>query len=240
VLSSCLKDEYKSKVSFLPSSQITQSIEKNSSAIGLIPVMDLINHKELYVSDKYGISFEAALCNSYIYYSEGIGIIEKISLSGDVSSQEAVLSKIIFKEMYGSDIDIEIITNINKAADKNLLIIGDENFLAGKFLKGISFAEIMIDTLSLPFVNYVFASGSKKILEEFINNLDGVQSSFYEKIEKGNFDSKISNSSEEYIKSNISSFIFKFDEQDRKGIEQILRLPYFHRIIPGIVELNFV
>ncbi len=63
---------------------------------------------------------------------------------------------------------------------------------------------------------------------------------FYDKIEEGKFDDKVSLASEEYIRKNISSFIFKFDEQDREGIEQILRLPYFHGIVNDIVEVKFI
>jgi hypothetical protein len=240
VLSSCFPENLHPQVSFLPSAQITQSIESDNSLIGLIPVMDLLKHKDLIVSDKYGISFEGSLCNSYLYFSKEDRSVSKISITGDVSSQEVILSKILFKEMYGSDIEIEIITDLNKAGNKTLLLIGDENFNKGRFLKGVSFSEIFVDTLSLPFVNYIFASGSKETLESFTKNLDGVQSLFYIKIEEGNFDTNISSASKEYIKANISSFVFNLDEQDREGINQILRLPYFHGMVNDIVEVKFI
>ena len=118
VLKSCLPEDLQKSVTFLPSAQITQKIENDNSSIGLIPVMDLLKHNNLYISDKYGISFEGSLCNSYIYYSKVEKSVSKISLSGDVSSQEAILSKILFKEMYGSDVEIEIITDLNKAQIK--------------------------------------------------------------------------------------------------------------------------
>ncbi|OGU76771.1 MAG: hypothetical protein A2V93_12340 [Ignavibacteria bacterium RBG_16_34_14] len=240
ILSSCFPDDLKSKVSFLPSSQITQNIESDNSSIGLISVMDLLKHKELFVSGNYGISFEGSLCNSYIYYFTEEKSVTKIGLSGDVSSVEVILSKIVFKEMYGSDLEIEIVTNLSKAGEKNLLLIGDENFNNERFLKGISFSEIMVDALSLPFVNYVFASGSKETLESFIKNLVRVETLFYDKVEEGRFDKNISAASEEYIKTNISSLVFKLDEQDREGINQILRLPYFHGMVNDIVEVKFI
>ena len=163
----------------------------------------------------------------------------EISLAGDISSQEVILSKILFKEMYGSDIEIEILTSMDKSEDKNLLIIGDENFKEERFIKGISFSEIFVDTLSLPFVNYIFASSNKEALEGFEQNLEGIQTKFYNKIEEEKFDENISTASLEYIRSNISSFVLKFDEQDREGIEQILRLPYFLGIVKNIVEVKF-
>ena len=240
IISSCLSAEQLKQISFLPSSQITQSIINVDSSVGLIPVMDLLNHKDLFVSSKLGTSFEGTLCNSYLYYQGEQRSIEKLTLYGDISSQEAVLSKILFKEMYGSDIQIEISTHLNKPESRNLLIAGDENFVEEKFNKGISFAESMVETFSFPFVNYVFASNEKEVLENFIKESNEIDSMVYNKIDKGNIDKKISQASEEYIKSNISSLILKFDEQDIEGIDQVLRLPYFHGIVTDIVEIKYI
>lgn len=240
VLSSCLVEEFKSKISFLSSSQITQNVLKTNSSIGLIPVMDLLNHPNLFVSSKFGISFEGALCNTYLYYQKKQISVGKLVLYGDISSQEAILSQILFKEMYGSDIQIEITTHLDKQENRNLLITGDENFVEERFKNGISFSESIIETISIPFVNYVFVSNEKEELENFINKIDKIDSLIYNKIENGNFDKEISRASEEYIRSNISSLILKFDEQDVEGINQLLRLPYFHGIVSDIVEIKYV
>jgi hypothetical protein len=50
IISSCIPDRTAKQISFIPSSQITQKIINEDSAIGLIPVMDLLNHKDLFVS----------------------------------------------------------------------------------------------------------------------------------------------------------------------------------------------
>ena len=240
IISSCLSAEQLKQISFLPSSQITQSIINVDSSVGLIPVMDLLTHKDLFVSSKLGISFEGTLCNSYLYYQGEQRSVEKLTLYGDISSQEAVLSRILFKEMYGSDIQIEITTHLDKQESRNLLIGGDENFVKERLSKGISFAESMIETFSFPFVNYVFASKEKEVLGNFIKEIKNIDSLVYNKVEKGNFDKKISQASEEYIKSNISSLVLKFDDQDVEGINQILRLPYFHGIVTDIVEIKYI
>lgn len=240
VLSSCLIEEFRSKISFLSSSHITQKVINVNPSIGLIPAMDLLNHKDLFVSSKLGVSFEGALCNSYLYYQKEKRAIDKLNLFGDISSQDVLLSKILFKEIYGSDIQIEITTHLEKPEKRNLLIAGDENFAEERFRGGISFSESMIETLSLPFVNYVFVSNEKEELENFINKIDKIDSLIYNKIENGNFDKEISRASEEYIRSNISSLILKFDEQDVEGINQLLRLPYFHGIVSDIVEIKYV
>jgi len=240
IISSCISGEHAKQISFLPSSQVTQTIINEDSSIGLIPVMDLLNHKDLFVSSKLGISFEGALCNSYLYYLGEEKSFEKLTLYGDISSQEVILSKILFKELYGSDIQIEISAHLNNPENRNLLIVGDENFAEERFSKGISFAESMVETLSLPFVNYVFAYREKEELENFIKEIKNIDSLVYNKVEKGSFDKNISQASEEYIKTNISSLILKFNEQDVEGINQILRLPYFHGIVSDIVEVKFV
>jgi hypothetical protein len=240
IISSCISGKPVKQISFFPSSHITQTIVNKDSSVGLIPVMDLLNHKDLFVSSKFGISFEGTLSNSYLYYLGEQRFLEKLTLYGDISSQEAILSKILFKEMYGSDIQIEISAHLNNPENRNLLIEGDENFVGERFNKGISFAESMVEILSFPFVNYVFASKEKETLENFIKEIKNIDSLIYNKVEKGNFDKKISQESEEYIKTNISSLILKFDEQDVEGINQIVRLPYFHGMVPDIVEVKFV
>ncbi len=103
---------------------------------------------------------------------------------GDVSSQEAILSKILFKEMYGSEIQIEISAHLNDPEERNLLIVGDENFVEERFSKGISFAESMVETLSLPFVNYVFASKEKEELENFVKEIKDIDSLVYSKLKR--------------------------------------------------------
>jgi len=242
LLTSCFPEEVKSKVKYLPSAQLTQNILNDSASSGLIPVMDLLRHKELFISPKYGISFEESLCNSYIYYNSKEKEVDKIALAGDVSSQEVILSKILFKEIYGTDIEIEILTDINKIKEKNVLIVGDENFKEERFKKGISFSEVMVETLSLPFVNYIFASPDREALQALEKHLEGIQDKFYNRVEEGNFDfpqpGKIEGTI--YFQSNISSLIIEFDKQDAEGIEQLLRLPYFHSIVNDIVEINFL
>ena len=88
-----------SKISYHPSSMLSKELEKNTDAIALVPVMDLINHKDFFISSKLGISFENLLCNSYLYYNSDEKIFKDLFLFGDISSQEVILSRIIFKEL---------------------------------------------------------------------------------------------------------------------------------------------
>ena len=75
-------EELKSNIVFNPSANIT-SMVKETETVGLIPMMDLITNKDLFVSKEVGISFEGTLSNSYIYYSNKSEFNE-IKMAGDV------------------------------------------------------------------------------------------------------------------------------------------------------------
>lgn len=240
ILSSNFSLELKKELLYRASSLITPEIKNHKKSIGLIPTMDLLRNKDFYVSKKHGISFEGSLCNSYIYFKPGeIDIIE-LSLFGDVSSLEVILSKILFKEIYNSEVKLEIITNEQKMQNKNLIITGNKNFEEERFLSGISFSEEVIESLSLPFVNYVFASTDKEVLEDFNEKLTGISNLVYSNIEEYNFGNNMNRRTVDYIKSNISSLILDFEPNDIEGINQLLRLPYYHGIIDDIIEVKFV
>lgn len=239
IIKSCLSPEIRVSVSFSPSAQIAKKILNNKDAVGLIPTLDLITHKDLFISSKFGLSFEQSLCNSYLYYASNQREVNSLALFGDVSSQEVILSRILFKEIYNSNIEIEIITDLKKAENRNLILVGDDNFINERFLQGISFSEEVIDTLSVPYVNYVLASTNEELIMESLQFFNGIDLKVYDNIEQGNLDNNVSGKAEEYIKSNISSLIMNFDEQDIEGIKSILQLPYYHGIIKDMVDVKF-
>jgi hypothetical protein len=234
-----LPEGMKQDVSFISSSVISKELASDKEAVGLIPVMDIINHQDLQVSAKTGISFESQLCNSYIYFNKGQREIKDVYLAGDISSQEVILSKIIFKEQYDSAVEIHLLSD-NKLSDKNLILAGDRNFNDNMFANGISFAEEMIENLNLPYVNYVFASMKKENIELFHEAMTGMDELIDSGMEEYKFDNSITGLSADYIKTNISSLIVNFDQQDLEGLEQLVRLPYFYGIIKDILEIKFV
>jgi len=240
LLADKLEPGFKKDLIFKPSSLITSEILKYENCAGLIPTLDLLKNKDLYISGKHGIAFEGNLCNSYIYFKPGTVNVNEFSLLGDVSSLEVILSKILFKEIYNTDIKIEILTREQKPEDKNLLIIGDKNFEEERLFSGISFAEEVIESLSLPFVNYVFASKDKDTLEEINKRFENIGSKVYKGAEEYNFGKKINKKTKEYIKTNISSLITDFEPNDIDGIDQLLRLPYYHGMVNDIIEVKYV
>lgn len=229
-------DVAKKETRFLPSSLITTQIIKDPDAIGLVPVMDLINHNNLYISRKYGISFEESLCNTFIYYGDS-NKINEFTLTGDVSSVEAIISKILFKEMYDTDIILKIDPNVENIGNTNLIKVGNDNFTSGSYTEGISFSEEIIEILNLPFVNYVLASSNKDKLEEFHKecSLENFEAEVEELINK-----YIPSEAKDYFLNNISSLVVKFDEQDIEGIDQIVSLPFYHGIIKDLFEIKYV
>jgi hypothetical protein len=237
---SCLPDEIRKDVEFHPSSLIGKKTGEQGGSVGLLPTMDLILHQDFFVSASFGISFESELCNSYLYYQTHKRNFERINLFGDISSQEAILSRILFKEIYKTEIEVSILTNESEYENQDVLIAGVKNFENEKFRSGISFSEEVIDILSVPYVNYVAASKSEDSVKEFNSIIEKLSREVYDKVENMDFASELSETSREYIKSNISSLILDFDKQDVEAITQLLSLPYFHGMIGNIVDVKFV
>jgi hypothetical protein len=240
LIKNVLPEQLSGRVKFQYSSLITNEILKDPNSIGLIPTLDLIRHNDLFVSKKIGISFEESLCNSYLYYSSERKTFEDLYIIGDISSNEAVGAKIILKELYGLNLKVSLLTDFSKAIGKNTLSVGDINFENDKYFNGISFAEEMTEVLSLPYVNFVLASLNQKPIEDFHKSVGDVQTDIYNKVENGEFGMDLSDSSKQLFKENISSFICNLAEQDIDGINQLLRLPFFHEIISDIIDVKYV
>ncbi|MGD1006499.1 MAG: hypothetical protein ABR980_04615, partial [Ignavibacteriaceae bacterium] len=139
-----------------------------------------------------------------------------------------------------TEIEVKILTDESKIRNQNLLLVGDNNFLLRRFEQGISFAEEIIETLSLPFVNYVFASTDKSSVEFINEQLKGKSTIIYYNVENEKFGENLTGELKTYIKDNISSFVIDFDNHDIEGINQTIRLPYFYGMIKDIIEVNYV
>jgi len=228
------------KVSFLPASIITSKIIEDNLSIGLIPTSDLIQHKDFYVSSKFGLSFEGSLCNSYIYFKKDERKIDDFYLYGDLSSLEALLIKILFKEFYNTDIELKLASSEKEAFKNNSLVVGDLNFKNSSLFGGISFSEEIVELINLPFVNFVLASKDQDLIEEFHTFLSEIDESVNigSSLQNLNFD--INEDVKEHINLSMSSLVFKLDVQDIEGINQLLRLPYYYGIINDIIEIKFV
>ena len=233
-----MPEEDKNIISFKESAALSMEVRKNSSSIALMPVSDIITNKTFFVSSSLGISFEESLCNSYIYYNSEGEIINEFKLAGDISTVEAIIGLIFFKENYELDFKMNIALNDNELISSNHILTGDKNFIDGKYEKGISFAEEIIDLISAPFVNYVLASGDDKNLKKFSDRFSEAMKNLDRKDIKipGSF----SDETKSFIKDNLPTVIYNLDEQDKEGIRQVVSLPYYHGIIKDMIEIKFV
>ena len=226
-------------VEFIPGSLIAKNISNDENSVGLVPTMDLITNKNLFLSSKIGISFDALLSNTYIHFKERQETIDELFLKGDITSNEVILCKILFKEFYNVNIKTTLLTDQPEDFNDNILIAGDENFQKELFLNGLSFSEEVIELINAPYVNFVLASLSENTLKEF-------EKKYRPELEKGHAESynhllpELSSTSIDFLSVNIPHVVFDFDEQDVEGIKLLLQMPYYHGLIKEMIEVKFV
>jgi len=239
ILLSEIADKSELDIEFLPSSLISKRLSDDNNFVGLIPTMDLITNKELFVSSEIGISFDALLSNAYIHFKEEQETIEELFLRGDVTSNEVILSKILFKEFYDVEIKTTLLSREVTDFKNNILITGNENYEKELFLNGLSFAEEIIELINAPYVNFVLASNSEEMLKDF-------NSKYKSSFARGHADNyenlfpAFPQTSLDFLSVNIQHLVFDFEEQDREGINQLLQMPYYHGMIKEIIDVKFV
>jgi len=228
------------KINFFPSSVLTYELSKDKSAVALIPSFDLLKNEDLFVSSKFGLSFEGNLSNSYFYF-KGNSDMKKLNVVGDASSTEILLSEIIYREDYNTELEIEI-SQTNKDKEINTLVIGDDNFVNYDVTLGLSLSEKLSDLMEIqyPFVNYVIASFKEDNLKYFNDKAEHTQNKIYDMVENDIISDSLNIKAKSFIKDNISSLIINLEEQDREGLTEELKLPYYHGIIKSMIDINFV
>jgi hypothetical protein len=238
ILFNNLPEEDRKLISFKESAALSMEVRKDSSSIALMPVSDIITNKEFFVSSSLGISFEESLCNSYIYYNSEEEIINEFKLAGDISTVEAIIGLIFFKENYELDFKMNIALNDDELISSNHILTGDKNFVGEKYEKGISFAEEIIELISAPFVNYVLASGDDKNLKKYSDKFSEAMKNLNRQDIKipGSYSDEIKS----YIKGNLPTVIYNLDEHDKEGIRQVVSLPFYHGIIKDMIDVKFV
>jgi hypothetical protein len=239
VLLSEIEDKSNFEFEFLSSSLIVKSVLKNEDSLGLIPTMDLITNIDLFISSEIGISFDALLSNSHIHFKEGQETIEELFLKGDVTSNEVLLSKILFKEFYDVEIKTTLLNRELPDFKDNILITGDENYEKELFLNGLSFSEEIIELINAPYVNFVLAGSSAEALKKFAKS----HKEDFKKVHSNNFNTFFSTfpqSSLDFLSANVQHLVFDLEDQDREGINRLLQMPYYHGMIKEIIDVKFV
>lgn len=239
ILLSEIEDKSGFESEFLPASLVVKNILQNEDSLGLIPTMDILTNNDLFVSSEIGISFNALISNTYIYFKEEQETIEELFLRGDVSSNEVILSKILFKEFYDVELKTTLLSKELPDFKDNILITGDENFEKGLFLNGLSFSEEIIELIDAPYINFVLAGSSEEVLNNFVKS----QKENFKKAHSDSFNDSFPTfpqTSLDFLSVNIQHLVFDFDEQDIEGIKQLLQLPYYHGMIKEMLDVKFV
>ncbi|GAB4291480.1 MAG: hypothetical protein Kow0098_10770 [Ignavibacteriaceae bacterium] len=240
ILSSVLDNGLKKKLQFSEASLIAEKLKSTQESIALLPVTDLINNRDLFVSSKIGISFEGNLANSYIYFSGSGDKITDVSLCGDVSSVEVLLTKILFKELFNISPEITLSADRSQLKNKNHIVVGNQNFTDGYYKNGVSFAEEIVEVLQLPFVNYILVSDSSELLKSANLLFEKTDDLIYDYVKEEKFSSGYSSELDLFIADNIGSVIYNLDSQDIEGIRQILSLPFYYGMIEDLFEVKFI
>lgn len=227
-------------VEVIPAAEIAKKLDANDEAVGLLPVMDMLRRKEFFVSSRYGISFEENVSNSFLYFEPEKTKIENVSLYGDISSNEIILSKIIFAEVYGSEIEISLQSEKPQFGKNNFLVTGMMNFESDNFKNGVPFSEQIIDLMQLPFVEFVVASKNEKSVAAVDDAIKIPENFDADEIKKQLAGFNVSPETEEHLTELQDGFNFKLTETETEAITEILRLPYYHGMIGDIEEINFV
>jgi hypothetical protein len=222
------------------SALLCKQLESDTSAIALIPTLELVNHRTLFVSGKLSLSFDGMLSNAYLSFHEQQKNISKLKLRGDISINEIILAKILFSERYSSEIEFALDPSKDKAGDDNYLIAGDENYNSGVYKTAISFADQIAELLDLPYVNYVFASQDKESIEKLNLLAENIDSQIEDKLSttlsKFNFDDELRN----FVRENINSVYFEMTQNEIDAVNELIKLVYYHGIIDDMFDIKFV
>lgn len=240
IIASVLKKHDDLEIITTGSSLISRELESDQNAVGLIPSLDLINHREFIVSSKTGISFDGALSNSFFYLTESSErTLGTVSVRGDVSLNEIILTKILFEERFSSKVEIALDTNKEPDKEENTLVVGSENFRLWDIEKGISFSDQMADVLDLPYVNFIFASMNKNSLakiENFTKEIDEIiQDDLQNILNSLNYSDNVKN----LVRDNFGTVYYQITSNESESLNEMIKLVYYHGIIDDIFEVKF-
>ena len=240
ILVSELQKNEGAEISYKESSLISKDLEFNTSAIALIPTIDLINHRNLFVSNKLALAFDGALSNSYFHFVEGEKKIEKIYLRGDVSLNEILLTKILFSERYSANLEVALDPSKIAEKGKDFLVVGDENFTSWDFQNALSLADEASELMEFPYVNYVFASPDREALQKFNESVYTVDPIIEDQIEKIIDPSILSAEAKSFITQNIGSLYFDMTDNEVNAVNELIRLVFYHGIIEDMFDVKFM
>ncbi len=221
------------------SSLLSKELEINTTSVALIPSLDIIKNRNLFVSNKIAISFDGLLSNSYLYFAENKKDIEKVFLKGDVSLNEIFLSKILFDEKFASNVELSLETSETVDNKKDYILVGDDNFYSNNFKRGMSFAEEIADILELPYVNFVLASPDREALQNFERAISSLDDKIEDEIQKILNSLAFSEDFNSFIVANLNSVYYQMTENEVDALSELIKLVYYYGIIDDVFDVKF-
>jgi len=240
ILVNSLDKEKQKNFFFTDANKIADMVENEFVEVGLIPLYDLVKFKEFFVSKMFGITFDAMLSYSYIYFKPGTNNLSKFYLYGDVTENEKMLTKIIFRENF--DIETETIETKETPDfnNNNYVICGDYNLNYKHLKNAISFSEEICDLIKLPYPNFIFVAKNKenlsnihKILEKIDYLVDDYLDNFTNNLTK---DKNI----ELFLRDNQTSIFYTITEAEELAMSELIKLAYYHGIFDDMIDIKFV
>ena len=232
--------ENKFEVIYKEAALVLKELENEASAVAMIPTLDLINHKTLFLSPRMGLSFDGQLSNAYLYFIEGQSSISKINIRGDISMNEILLTKILFSERYSSEIELNLDPAATPDKTNNCLVAGDENFRIWNYESCISFSDQIAEMLDLPYVNFTFASKDREAIADLNKYAENLDSRIEDKLEsilkKLQWPAEVKS----FITQNLNSVYFEMTGNEISAVNELIRLVYYHGIIEDLFDVNFV
>jgi hypothetical protein len=228
------------EILYRKASLTSRELCNDSSAVALIPSLDLINHKQLFVSSGIGLAFDGQLSNSYLYFSGKERRLSKIMIRGDISVNEIILTKILFAERFNSEIELILDPASYPEKDNDCLVAGNENFMIWNYENGLSFSDLVSEMLELPYVNFVFASKDKNAIMEINEYTEGIDFEIEDRIEAILAPLPYSAEVKSYIAGNLNSAYFQMTENESQALNELVKLVYYHRIIDDMFDVNYI
>lgn len=235
-----MDDKLRPEIEVKEASLVSAELNENEDYVGIIPSFDLITNQNFYVSSKFGIGFESALSNSYVYYSTENTNIDKLLLRGDITTNEVILSKFVFKERYNLSPEISIDMNEGFEANNNYLVVGNDNWSEEQYLSGSSFCEQVSDLVELPYLNFVIASKSEKAIKEFNAKFENMNKAILAGLSKNLMKIGLGEDLNGFITSELESVYFDLTAREIEGLKEIFQLAYFHQIFDDLFDIKFV
>jgi len=235
-----LPDEMKKNVEVKPASIICTELENDDNAIGLMPSMDLFKHKDFYVSSKLGVSFDGVLSNTYIYFEPEQLDFKELFLRGDVSTNEIILSKILFSEKYSRDVNVVLDTKDIDLDNNNYIIAGNENLEYNPLDRGMSFADQIASLIDYPYVNFILASKKEGNVVEMEQTQTELDKKIEDNIEKYLSKIELKDNLYDSIVSEIGTVYYEMTQNEKEALSELLQLPFYRGIFEEIVDIKFV